>query len=132
MSTRRAGWPLMLVLQAVTMALAVMGGVCFSLLLPSDVSAWVYEMCMWVLLPGWGAFLAYCAVRRGLHHYAAWEIPPVMLVGIHWLLTGAPPENAGMALLTVVLAMLAASAGEEVNRRRARSEKRGNNDGGRR
>ncbi len=81
--------------------------------------ALLYGAAMWGLMPLIGLVTACRAVGRGLNNYLAWLAPAACLYLAHFLVWGfSPPAGAG--LLTALLSLAGAAAGEVLNQRRGR------------
>ena len=80
------------------------------------VSITLYGAGLWVLTPLAGMLSACLATRRGLNNYLAWLAPAPCLFAAHYLLWRYPP-SAGAALLTALMSLVGAAAGEVLNRR---------------
>ena len=94
---------------------------CFGQAFTYCLSACIYDILLWGMIPLAGLFTAYRAVRRGLLNYAAWIAPPVCLYTSNIILWGfAPP--AGAALLSAFTSLVGAAAGEVVNQRDKRTK----------
>lgn len=125
-------WIGQMALQALAAALVTAAAVFLSIMLPSAIGRWIYGAGMWCLTGLAGAVSAFLAVRKGLCSYAAWIMPPLAQCGVHMAMVGYPPQSAGMALVTALLSLVGAAAGQVLNEReeKARKNKRGR-DGGR-
>ena len=75
-----------------------------------------YGVALWAIVPLAGLATACLAVRMSLNNYLAWLAPAPCLYAAHYLLWGfSPPAGAG--LLTALLSLVGAAAGEVLNRR---------------
>ena len=70
----------------------------------------------WTLLPLLSLALPLQATRRGLHPFEAFW-PPVVCYALGWLAMRLPPPGMPM-LVAIVVALLSASAGQELRRRK--------------
>lgn len=86
--------------------------------LPAEAASAAYGLGLWLVVPVFCALTAYRATRGGLSAYLAFCLPPIVETGSHWLLLGYPPANAGMALLTAGVALVAAATAATVNDRK--------------
>ena len=77
-----------------------------------------YGLLLWGVVPLAGLVSSCRAVGRGLNNYLAWLAPAPCLCAAHWLVWGFPP-SAGAALLTALLALVGAAAGEVLRQRKA-------------
>lgn len=108
---KRWKWPLVWLAQWASMFAAGL------LIAASDLlGAAVYAAASWIGMPLLGAVSAYRATRRGLLNYAAWIAPPVCMGASHWLLYGYPPAT-GPVLLSALISLVGAAAGEVMNQR---------------
>lgn len=119
---KRGHWALILAAQTAIMLAASALLQAGSLSLPTQAAALAYACVMWGVLPVLGGISSYLATRRGLNNYAAWIMPCICQAAAHYLLTGMPPESAGMVFLTAALSLVCAAAGEEMNRRKGRKD----------
>ena len=94
---------------AIQLAEALTAG--FAAALSFGVSAFVYGALLWVGVPLTGLFSACQAVRRGLNNYLAWLVPAPCLYAAHRLVWGFSP-SAGAALLTALVSLIGAAAGQ--------------------
>ena len=79
--------------------------------------AFLYGAALWGLMSLTGLLTACRAVNRGLNNYLAWLAPAACLYLAHYLIWGfSPPAGAG--LLTALLSLVGAAAGEVLNQRR--------------
>ena len=81
------------------------------------VSAPLYAVLLWAGAPLAGLFTSCRAVRRGLNNYLAFLAPAPCLYLAHALLWGFIP-GAGPGLVTALLSLIGAAAGEVLNRRK--------------
>jgi len=70
----------------------------------------------WTLLPILSLALPLQATRRGLHPFEAFW-PPVVCYALGWLAMRLPPPGMPI-LVAIVVALLSASAGQELRRRK--------------
>lgn len=117
-------WYGLLAVQWGAMALGALGLIALSLYLSTQGFAAWYQISMWGLIPGVGAWLAYWATRRGLSAYVAWFAAPIVQTCVHWAMTGYPPSSAGMPIVAALISMVAASAADVLNRREAYKRKK--------
>jgi len=87
------------------------------------VSAPLYGVALWGLVPLAGLLTACRAVRRGLNNYLAWLAPAGCLFAAHLLLWGFSP-SAGAGLLTALTSLVGAAAGEVLNQRDDKTRRR--------
>ena len=80
-------------------------------------SAVVYNICMWVLMPVAGAYSACMATIKGLLNYAAWIAPWACMLFVHLLLYGYAP-GLGMLALCAFVSLVGAAAGEVIRSRK--------------
>ena len=80
-------------------------------------SAILYGVLLWGGVPLAGLLSACRAVRRGLNNYLAWIAPAPCLYAANFLLWGYSPP-AGPALLTALLSLVGAAAGQVLSQRR--------------
>lgn len=85
--------------------------------------AGLYAALIWAGVPLAGLFTACRAVRRGLNNYAAWIAPAPCLFAAYYLLWGFSPA-AGAGLVTALLSLVGAAAGEVLNARERAQRKR--------
>lgn len=117
MAERRLRWYIIWIIESLALfAAAVI--VALTEWLPIIVS----NICLFAVYPLVSAFAAYYATRVGLNNYAAWIPAPVLYeLGYYLIWGGYPP--AGPMLLSMLLAIVGAAAGETKNqfeRRRKR------------
>lgn len=106
------GWALAWALQ---IAEALAAG--FLASLAYGAGAFLYGAALWGLMSLTGLLTACRAVNRGLNNYLAWLAPAACLYLAHYLIWGfSPPAGAG--LLTALLSLVGAAAGEVLNQRR--------------
>lgn len=72
----------------------------------------------WVALPALSALTAALLSLSGVSCYAAWLLPPVVVSLVPWLIIGYPLTPSIM-LLCALTAMIGASFGEVLRKRRA-------------
>ena len=78
-----------------------------------------YKIAAWGLMPLFGMAGAYWATVRGVNNYLAWLASPVCAFASHWLVAGFTPDGPGPTLLSALLAIIGAAAGDVVKRGRA-------------
>ena len=76
-----------------------------------------HGIALWALMPAAGLLTACRAVLRGLNNYLAWIAPAPCLYAANFLLWGYSPP-AGPALLTALLSLVGAAAGQVLSQRR--------------
>ena len=76
----------------------------------------LYGALLWAGVPLAGLFSSCAAVRRGLNNYLAWIAPPACLFAAHYAVCGFSPA-AGAALVTALVSLVGAAAGEVIVRR---------------
>ena len=85
--------------------------------LANGAGAVAYAAAVWGLVPLSGMVISCRAVGRGLNNYLAWIAPAGGLFAAHFLVWGfSPPAGAG--LLTALLSLIGAAAGEVLRRRK--------------
>lgn len=111
---KRLGW---IVAWAIQIGEMLVAGALASLSL--GLSAVLYALALWVILPLLGACSGCMAVRRGLLNYAAWIAPPICLFAAHTAIWGYVPP-AGAMLLCAFISLIGAAAGEVIIRQKKR------------
>lgn len=117
---RKWGWPLALLAEIAIAAAVPCGLLLASLSVDAPLSTAMYGATMWALVPLAGALTAFLAVRKGLHYLLAWIAPALLQILIQRLMTGYLPTSPGMPMVTLLLSVVGAAAGEERNKRQAR------------
>ena len=77
----------------------------------------LYAVGLWGLVPIAGLLSSCRAVQRGLLNYAAWLAPMPCLLSAHWLIWRFSP-SASAGLLTALMSLIGAAAGEVLNQRK--------------
>lgn len=114
---KRWKWPVVWAVQWLVM-LVVGALIAFSVLL----GGWLSDVVAWVGMSAAGLISAYRATRRGLLNYAAWIAPPVCMGFAHWLIWWYPP-HAGPVLLSALVSLVGAAAGEVKNQQENAKQK---------
>lgn len=76
-----------------------------------------HALAMWGFVPLAGLASSCVAVCRGLNNYAAWIAPPACLYAANLIVWGYAP-SAGPALVTALLSLIGAAAGQVIVERR--------------
>lgn len=117
MERTKRRWPLGLGMQLMLVGLVCAGLLLISFTQDASVGGVLYDVSMWGLIPLAAGLSSYLAVRLGLHYFLAWIAPPILQIGIHAVLTAILPASPGMPMVTLLICVLGAAAGEERNRR---------------
>lgn len=72
----------------------------------------------WIILPALSALTAGLFAFSGVTCYLAWLMPPLIVSALPWLIIGYP-LSPGIMLLCALLAMIGASSGDVLYKRRA-------------
>lgn len=106
------------IIQAVECALMSVIAVFSAIFAPEGWSLMLLRAMQWGVLPAFFGYSAYRAVRRGLNPYLAFLLPAPIMVAVYWGITGMPPQYAPAVFLGVLIALIGAATGYEMNRRR--------------
>ena len=110
--TRGLPWPLVWLIQAVTMlALGALAA------LTTLLGGAVHGIFLWALMPLGGMAAGCLATLRGLNNYLAWLAPPLMEIAASLLIWGYSPA-VGPVFLCGFLSLVGAAAGEVLKRQR--------------
>ena len=93
-----------------------MAAVCLLAALTEGLGGPLRAAALWGAVPLAGLLTACRATRRGLNNYLAWIAPAPCLFAANLLLWGYSPP-AGPALLTALLSLVGAAAGEVLRQR---------------
>lgn len=117
-------WLIILLLQVVAISLLIVLLLLLSFSVAAPDGGVIYDVAMWFLIPVLGFFSSLVAVRAGLNPYAAWVAPAACQTMAHVALTAMPPSSPGMPMIVLLLSVIGAATGDEINRRRtARSDR---------
>lgn len=72
----------------------------------------------WIALPALSALTSALLAFSGVSCYAAWLMPPVIVSAVPWLIIGYP-LSPGIMLFCALTAMIGASFGEVLQKRRS-------------
>lgn len=106
---RNMHWGIVLAVECVLLFLAA-GILALTEWLPVIVS----NICLWAAYPLISAIATYAATRRGVNNYLAWIPAPVMYPAGYFIVWGYL-ASAGPMLLSALLAIIGAAAGETKN-----------------
>lgn len=122
MANFRQRWPWAFIRQALIVSILTAGSV--QLLVAGPGAAPVYWAMMWGVIPLAGAATAFFGARRGRSGFLMFWLPCACQVAVHWLMVGMPPQSAGMPLVTALVSIVGAAAGEEAYKRAAGKRKK--------
>lgn len=107
----RHPWAFALLTECICMAiLSAVASLC-GLFLGGWALSVVYNGSIWLVQPALGAFLCFYAAKKGVPAILAWPFPCMCFALVYWCVVGMPPP-AGAALLSAVVCVAGASAGE--------------------
>lgn len=122
-SVKPGGWLPALLVQILIMGLMCALLLLLSLLMPAEAASIVYAISMWALVPLIALGSSMLAARKGLYYWVAWIAPFLVQMLVHFIMTGMPPSSPGMVMVTILLSIFGAAAGEEMNKRSARNRR---------
>ncbi len=112
-------WPVAWLLQFVTIfAVCTLILVAVVPFLPTPANYWALNICMWGIVPVLGAITSFKVTRSGLNNYAAWVAPP-LCQAVACILWAGSLLNPGYVLVTALVSLVGAAAGDVLNKQDA-------------